>query len=194
MIFKNFDERLNSHLNLLSCQKSDQGVFRAVLQQDLMACGTLLLLLGNWEDRLYMRHPGFQRIRAQGSEQGLDVELAVNSQQICKVWWLQILEPSQGGSLTRNSDGDWSKGQNFYCMLSDWNFNGVNRRAHNNKLPWSELYFGNKLFANAQYHLLRQCVLGGKSNSMSNISFIASGKQSSKSEKKSNKKKIKLNI
>ena len=71
------------------------------------------------------------------------------AQQICKVWWLQILEPSQGGSLTRNSDGDWSKGQNFYCMLSDWNFNGVNRRAHNNKLPWSELYFGNKLFANA---------------------------------------------
>jgi len=31
------------------------------------------------------------------------------------------------------------------------------------------------------YHLLRQCVLGGKSNSISNISVIASGKQSSKS-------------
>ena len=58
------------------------------------------------------------------------------------------LEPSEGGSLTRNSDGDWSKDQNFYRMLSDWNFNGVNRRDHNNKLPSSELYFGNKLFAN----------------------------------------------
>ena len=35
------------------------------------------------------------------------------------------LEPSEGGSPTRNSDGHWSKGQNFYRMLSDWNFNGV---------------------------------------------------------------------
>lgn len=35
-------------------------------------------------------------------------------------------------------------------MLSNWNFNRVNRKACNNKLPWSELYFGDKKeFANA---------------------------------------------